>query len=52
MPDVSTLLNTQVPYKQQEEVKPSEHNDGVHEPELEQVYTTGNLGNTLTRGDQ
>jgi hypothetical protein len=52
VPDVSTPLNTQVPDKRQAEAEPSEHNEGVQEPDLEQVYTTGNLGNTLTWGDQ
>jgi hypothetical protein len=32
--------------------RPSEHNEEVQEPNLEQVYTTGSLGNTLTWGDQ
>jgi hypothetical protein len=32
--------------------RPSEHNEEVQEPNLEQVYTNGILGNTLTWGDQ
>jgi hypothetical protein len=28
------------------------HNEEVQEPNLEQVYTSGSLGNTLTWGDQ
>jgi hypothetical protein len=51
-PDVSIPLNTQIPDKPQAEARPSEHNEEVQEPDLEQVYTTGNLGNTLTWGDQ
>jgi hypothetical protein len=51
-PDVSISLDTQIPDKQQAEAEPSEYNEKVQEHDLEQVYTTGNLGNTLTWGDQ
>jgi hypothetical protein len=34
------------------EAGPLEHNEKVQEPDLEQIYTTRNLGNTLTWGDQ
>jgi hypothetical protein len=50
--NVSISLNTQIPDKRQVEVGPSRHNEEVQEPDLEQVYTTGSLGNTLTWGDQ
>jgi hypothetical protein len=36
----------------QAEVRPSEYSERVQEHDLEQVYTAGNLGNTLTWGDQ
>jgi hypothetical protein len=51
-PNASILLDTQIINKQQIEARPSKHNEKVQEHDLEQVYTTGNLGNTLTWGDQ
>jgi hypothetical protein len=52
IPNVSISLNNQIPDKRQAEVGPSEHNKEVQEPYLEHIYTTGNMGNTLTWGDQ
>jgi hypothetical protein len=34
------------------EVEPSGHIEEVQEPSLEQIYTVGSLGNTLTWGEQ
>jgi hypothetical protein len=51
-PDVSISLDTQIPDKWQVEAKSLEYNEKVQEHDLEQVYTTGNMGNTLTWGDQ
>jgi hypothetical protein len=52
IPDTSISLDTQIPDKRQTEVGPSEHNEEVQEPDIEQIYTTRSLGNTLTWGDQ
>jgi hypothetical protein len=38
--------------EQQVEAGPMRHNEEVQEPNLEQIYTTGSLGNMLTWGDQ
>jgi hypothetical protein len=51
-PDTSIPLDTQFPNKHQEEAGPSEQNKEVQESDLEQIYTIGHLGNTLTWGDQ
>jgi hypothetical protein len=51
-PDASISIGTQLPDERQTEVGPSEHREEVQEPSLEQVYTIGSLGNTLTWGDQ
>jgi hypothetical protein len=51
-PDASISIGTQTPDERQTEVGPSEHREEVQEPSLEQVYTIGSLGNTLTWGDQ
>jgi hypothetical protein len=48
IPDASISIGTQTPDERQIEVGPSEHNEEVQEPNIEQVYTTGSLGNTLT----
>jgi hypothetical protein len=52
VPNVAILLNTQTLDKQQVEVEYSRHSEEVQEPNLEQVYTIGSLGNILTWGDQ
>jgi hypothetical protein len=52
VPNVTILLNTQTPDERQVEVKSSRHTEEVQEPDLEQVYTIGSLGNILTWGDQ
>jgi hypothetical protein len=52
VPDVSILPNTQIPDKRKVEAKPMTHSEEVHEPNIEQVYITNILGNTLTWGDQ
>jgi hypothetical protein len=49
--DASISIGTQTLDEKQIEVGPSEHNEEVPEPNLEQVYTIGNMGNTLTWGD-
>lgn len=46
--DASISIGTQTPDERQTEVGPSEHREEVREPSLEQVYTIGSLGNTLT----
>jgi hypothetical protein len=51
-PNVSISLDTRIPDKQHGEAEPSGYNENVQEHNLEQVYTAGNLGNTLTWGDQ
>jgi hypothetical protein len=51
-PNTSIPLDTQVPNKHQKEVGPSEKNKEVQESNLEQIYTTSNLGNMLTWGNQ
>jgi hypothetical protein len=51
-PNTSIPFDTQVLDKQQEEVEPSEKNKEVQESDLEQIYTTISLGNTLTWGEQ
>jgi hypothetical protein len=50
--DISISISTPNPDDEQQKVRPSEHNEEVQEPNLEQVYTIGSLGNTLTWGDQ
>ena len=50
--DTSIPLDTQVPDKQREEARPAEKNKEVQEYDLEQIYTTGSLGNMLKWGDQ
>jgi hypothetical protein len=52
VPNVSILPNTQIPNEKQVQVGPMRHNKEVQEPNLEQIYTTDSLGNTLTWGDQ
>jgi hypothetical protein len=52
MPDTSMFPNTQIPDERQVEVGPTRHSEEVREPNLEQIYTTGSLGNKLTWGDQ
>jgi hypothetical protein len=52
IPDTSISIGTQTPDERQTEAGPSEHNEEVQEPNLEQVYTIESLGNTLTWGDQ
>jgi hypothetical protein len=52
IPDTSISISAQNPDKCQIEVGPSEHNEEVQEPDLEQIYTTGSLGNTLRWVDQ
>jgi hypothetical protein len=46
------LPNTQIPDEQQVEVGPTRHSEEVQEPNIEQIYTTGSLGNKLTWGNQ
>jgi hypothetical protein len=50
--DSSILVDTSPADEHQMEVEPSEHMKEVHEPVLEQIHTTGSLGNTLTWGEQ
>jgi hypothetical protein len=50
MPLFRSILRS--PTSDRQRSGPSEHNEEVQEPDLEQIYTTGNLGNTLTWGDQ
>jgi hypothetical protein len=50
--DTSILPNTQIHGEQQVEVGSTRQNEEVWEPTLEQIYTTGSLGNNLTWGDQ
>jgi hypothetical protein len=45
------LANTSPINEQQREVDPSEHMKEVQEPILEHIHTVGNLGNTLTWGE-
>lgn len=52
IPDASISISTQTPHERQIEAEPSEHNEEVQEPNIEQVYTIKSLGNTLTRGDK
>jgi hypothetical protein len=52
MPDVSILLNTQILDDRQVEVGPTKDREEFQEPNIEQVYTTDSLGNTLTWGDK
>jgi hypothetical protein len=51
-PDASIPLDSQILDKKWVEVRPSENNEKVQKPDLEQIYSTENLGNTLTCGDQ
>jgi hypothetical protein len=51
-PDSSVLASTLPPDEKQPEVEPSGHIEEVQEPNLEQIYTVGSLGNTLTWGEQ
>jgi hypothetical protein len=50
MPQFQLVLNS--PMSDKQKSGPSEHREEVQEPSLEQVYTIGSLGNTLTWGDQ
>jgi hypothetical protein len=50
--DSSILADTSPSNEIQKEDNPSEHIKEVHEPVLEQIHTTGNLGKTLTWGEQ
>jgi hypothetical protein len=52
VPNTSILPNIQIPDEQQVEVGPARQSEEVQEPTLEQIYTTGSLGNNLTWGDQ
>ena len=52
IPDTSIFPNNQIPDERQVEVGPTRHSEEVQEHNLEQVYTTDNLGNALTWVDQ
>jgi hypothetical protein len=52
IPDTSILPNIQIPDERQVEVGSTRQSEEVQEPTLEQIYTTGSLGNNLTWGDQ
>jgi hypothetical protein len=52
IPDTSISPTTQISDEQQVEVGSTRLNDEVREPTLEQIYTTGSLGNNITWGDQ
>jgi len=52
VPDVSILPITQISDEQQGEAGPTRHNEEVQEPNIEQIYTIGSLGNKLTWGNQ
>jgi hypothetical protein len=51
-PDSSILASTLPPDEKQPEAEPSGHTKEVQEPSLEQIYTVGSLGNTLTWGEK
>jgi hypothetical protein len=52
IPDTSILPNAQIPDERQVGVGPARYSKEVRESNLEQIYTTGSLGNKLTWGDQ
>jgi hypothetical protein len=51
-PDASVSIGTQTLEERQKEAGPSEKREEAQEPILEEAYTIGSLGNTLTWGDQ
>jgi hypothetical protein len=50
--DASISIGTQILDERKIEAETLEHREEVQEPSLEQIYTIGSLGNTITWGDQ